>query len=508
MSSSSLIARTLALSLTLIAFSNQLAAFGRGFGGFHGGGGFEGGGFHGGGFGGGGFGGGGFGGGGFGGGGFHGGDFGGGGMGGFRPQNFGGEGGFHQEGFGGGMSGYRPQGFAGGGMGMGGYGGGFRPQGMAGNGMSDFHDYGGVRPGGIVGGLPANLGGFRPGQFNGFNPGEFAGDRGNLASAGLRSGEFGGGEYHGEASVPLDAHERGLVDSINRGDLNKFLGLPTDSGMLAARAAVDAHPAAADLAAHPAATELAAHPAAARFSPTYDHAQALAAQRWFDGHPAFTSGWIAHHAWAWHPYETNNEAWANAFWDAASWATVGSWLDEPDATPENYGYGNTVVYQGDNVVVNSQPPISAQQYYEQAQALAVADAHQQADSAAAQSNAAQGGTKEQWLPLGVFGLMRSDQDKPDMIFQLAVNKQGIIRGNYFSEVTDKTQPVYGSVDKKTQQVAWTVGDNKKIIVETGLYNLTKDEATALVHLDANHEQRYVLVRLKQNQAPAETQKKS
>jgi hypothetical protein len=488
------------LALALFVTSSQSAVFGRGFGGFHGGGGFSGGGFGGGGFQGGGFGGGGFGGG-FAGGGFHPEGFGGGGMGGFRS-----------EGYGGGMGGYHPQNFGGGmGMAMGGYGGGYRPPVMAGNGMGDFHAYGGVGPGGVVGGLPANLGGFRAGSFSGFNPGELATDHGGeLPTGSLRSDELGSGAYHGEASVPMDAHERGLVDSINSNGLKNFGSLPTDGGMPAARPAVDDHPAAADIAAHPAAADMAAHPAAAatRFSPTYDHAQALTAQRWFDGHEAFTPSWIANHAWAWHPYETNNEAWANAFWDAVSWAAVDGWLDNTDEPPQNYDYGDNVVYQNDNVVVNSQPVGTAQQYYQQAEAIAVADAHPQAtDSAAAtQAGAGQGSAKEQWLPLGVFGLMRPDQQKPDMIFQLALDKQGIIRGNYFSEVSDKTQPVYGSVDKKTQRAAWTVGDNKKVIVETGLYNLTKDETTALVHLGPDHEQRYVLVRLKQTQALAQNQK--
>jgi hypothetical protein len=400
---------------------------------------------------------------------------------------------YHPQGYGGAMGGYHPQNFGGGmGMGMGGYGGGYNPPVMAGNGMGEFHDYGGVAPGGVVGGLPANLGGFRAGNLSGFNPGELATAGSQLTTGSLRSDELGSGAYHGESSVPMNANERGLVDSINSSGLKNFGSLPTDGGMPAAKVAVDDHPAAADMAARPAAT-------AARFSPTYDHAQALTAQRWFDSHPAFTPAWIANHAWAWYPYASNNEAWSNAFWDAVSWAAVNGWLDNTNAPPENYDYGDNVVYQNDSVLVNSQPAGTPQQFYQQAEALAVADAHPQ-------TNTGQGDSKEQWLPLGVFGLMRSDAQKPDMIFQLAIDKQGIIRGNYFSEVTDKTQPVYGSVDKKTQRAAWTVGDNKKVIVETGLYNLTKDETTALVHLGPDQEQRYVLVRLKSSQSLAQNKK--
>jgi hypothetical protein len=468
------------VAIVIIAAAPAGMSFGRGFGGFHGGG------FGGGGFGGGGFHGGGFGGGGYGGGGFHGGGFGGG-MSGFHQQNFGGgfgggdfhAGGYGGGGYGGGMGGFHPDGMSGG-MGMGGYGGGFH----AGNGMSEFHDYGGVRPGGMVGGLPPSLGGFRAGGFDALpSGGELNRFTDNSAALGMHAG---------------------LSDAVNRGDLNQFLGLPTDGGMPLARTAEFDHPAAADIANHPIAADAAAHPyATGQFSPTHDHVQALAAQSWFNDHPAFTPGWVAHHRWGWTPNDEADEVyWASNYWNALDWATVGNWLNEPSAAPQNYDYGNNVVYQGDNVVVNSQPVGNPTQYYSQAEALAITDARQDA----AKDPAYTDGKKIQWLPIGVFALMKSDKDKPEMVFQLALDKQGIIRGNYFSEVEDKTQPVYGSVDKKTQLAAWHVGDNKKVIVETGLYNLTKDEASALVHMGPDHEERYVLVRLKSNESQAKGQK--
>jgi hypothetical protein len=473
---------TLVLALILIVAAMPRTACCRGFGGFHGGG---------------------LGGGGMAAGGFHpegmGGGFGGGGMGAMRP------GGFESGAMG--MGSARPANFGGGGLGMSG---GYHPQMMAGNGMGAFRDYGGGMPAGMgagmgggigAGGVAPSAGGFRPAQFGGFASSEIADVRatplptGELRSGTVGSGELGGGTYHGEASVPMDAHEQGLVDSINKNGLAHF-GLPTDGGMPVAKTAADDHPAAAAVAAHPAAAQ--------RLSPTLDHAQARAAQSWFDDHQAFTPAWAANHAWAWHPYETNNEAWANAFLDAASWAAVAGWLDPTSAPPQAYDYGDNVVYQDNNVFVNSQAAGTAQQFYEQAQAL-VATGSQAANSAPAQS-AGQGSATQKWMPLGVFGLMPADSKTPDMIFQLALDKQGIIRGNYYSETSGKTQPVYGSVDKKTQRAAWTVGDNKKVIIETGLYNFTQDESTALVHLDPDHEKRYVLVRLQQNQSVAQNKK--
>ena len=62
-----------------------------------------------------------------------------------------------------------------------------------------------------------------------------------------------------------------------------------------------------------------------------------------------------------------------------------------------------------------------------------------------------------WQPLGVFAMVGEGETKSTNIFQLAVNKDGVIRGNYYNALTDTTEPVYGSVDKKTQRAAWTVG---------------------------------------------------
>jgi hypothetical protein len=93
-------------------------------------------------------------------------------------------------------------------------------------------------------------------------------------------------------------------------------------------------------------------------------------------------------------------------------------------------------------------------------------------------------------------LTKPDQTSSDVTIQLAVNKQGIIRGNSTDNKTDKTQVIQGALDKKTQRVAFTVGDNKTEVVEVGLYNLTKDEAPALIHFGTDRTEQWLLVRLK------------
>ena len=111
------------------------------------------------------------------------------------------------------------------------------------------------------------------------------------------------------------------------------------------------------------------------------------------------------------------------------------------------------------------------------------------------------------MPLGVFAMTHDKQTNADLILQLAVNKAGIIRGNYTATLTNDTKPVQGSVDKKTQRAAWTIGDNKENVLETGIYNLTKDEVPVLVHFGKDKTQQWLLVRVKQDESQGKPQSK-
>ncbi len=165
-------------------------------------------------------------------------------------------------------------------------------------------------------------------------------------------------------------------------------------------------------------------------------------------------------------------------------------MDYDPPAPVYYDYGNNITYENDNVYVNGQDAGTTQQYYQQASELA--------QSGATADAPADG----QWLPLGVFALTRTGESHSIVTIQLAVNKQGVIRGNYTDTKTGKTMVIQGSVDKQTQQVAFTVGDNKSNLIETGLYNLTKDEAPALIHVGDKKTEQWLLVRLEQDQDAA------
>jgi hypothetical protein len=150
----------------------------------------------------------------------------------------------------------------------------------------------------------------------------------------------------------------------------------------------------------------------------------------------------------------------------------------------SYDYGSNVTYENNNVYVNGNNAGTSQQYYDSAENLA------------SSGSTADASPDDNWLPLGVFAFAKPGQTTSNVSIQLAVNKQGIIRGNYTDNQTDKTQVIQGAVDKQTQRVAFTIGDNSTEVLEAGLYNLTKDEAPVLVHDGADRTEQMLLVRLK------------
>ena len=81
--------------------------------------------------------------------------------------------------------------------------------------------------------------------------------------------------------------------------------------------------------------------------------------------------------------------------------------------------------------------------------------------------------------------------------QLALNKEGVIGGTYFNEETDSSHPIEGSVDKDTQRAAWRFvdGTNPDLVMETGIYNLTEDTASVILHFGPDNVQQGMLVRL-------------
>jgi hypothetical protein len=57
--------------------------------------------------------------------------------------------------------------------------------------------------------------------------------------------------------------------------------------------------------------------------------------------------------------------------------------------------------------------------------------------------------------------------------------------------------VQGTIDQESQRAAWGIADKGWPIMETGLYNLTKDDASALLHFADGQTQQWLMVRLEE-----------
>ena len=197
----------------------------------------------------------------------------------------------------------------------------------------------------------------------------------------------------------------------------------------------------------------------------------------------FHGSWYARYPGAWYPAK-----WAGvAAWSAIAWGmpSPGVGGGYPVETATSYDYGSSVVYQDDAVYVDGEQVATAAEYADQATAIAE------------EGRKAEASKDEEWQALGVFAMVMGEETTSNNIFQLAVNKAGVIRGNYYNALTDSTEPVYGNVDKKTQRAAWTVGEKKYPIYEAGIVNLTEESTTMLVHYSKEKSQQFTLFQIDQ-----------
>lgn len=199
----------------------------------------------------------------------------------------------------------------------------------------------------------------------------------------------------------------------------------------------------------------------------------------FDHYDAFTPAWLATHPKAWSP-----TTWTSGLsaWDFATWPAVITWCNIT-GQPAFFDYGNTIVVANGRVFVNGTDIGTAEDYG--AGALAIAK----------QGRTAQVGKDDAWMPLGIFALVQGDSQSGNQAFELAVDKQGVIRGNFFEPVVNTVAPVFGQVEVKSQRAAWSVGDSEQVVFETGIYNLTKPQTPVLVHMGTEKTQQWLLVRL-------------
>lgn len=162
---------------------------------------------------------------------------------------------------------------------------------------------------------------------------------------------------------------------------------------------------------------------------------------------------------------------------------VGGWASEP----AYYDYGGNCYYEGDTVYYEGEPVATADEYAEQAQTIAANVPDVDPDAV-------------EWLPLGVFALTQDGEasgPEPTIFLQLAISKEGIIAGSIQNTATGKDAEVEGTIDRDSQRAAWGRTDQDWPIMETGIANLTRDEAPALLHFEDGQTQQWLLVRLEE-----------
>ena len=150
-----------------------------------------------------------------------------------------------------------------------------------------------------------------------------------------------------------------------------------------------------------------------------------------------------------------------------------------------YDYGENIYYQEGAVYSDGQQVATEEQYAAAAEEIA---------TAAPQTK------NPDWMTLGVFAVTQDGQASgptPTMFLQLNVSKEGIIAGTFRNTSTNTTQTIEGAVDKQSQRAAWVISGKTRPLMETGIFNLTKDASPALLHFENGQTQQWLLVRLEE-----------
>lgn len=206
---------------------------------------------------------------------------------------------------------------------------------------------------------------------------------------------------------------------------------------------------------------------------------------WWYSHPHSWCGWHYGYGFTYRPW--------NYWWTVPTYAACVNWFtwsapQQVWAQPVyyDYGQGGNVVYNDNSVYINGEKVATTTEFAQSAADLATVAPPENEEVA----------KKSEWMALGTFTVSSGEKDvEPNRIIQLAVNKEGIVSGTLYNTETDLTQSVQGKVDKDTQRVAIRVGDSEDLVAETGLYNLTQEQAPVLVHFGAEKVENWLFVRL-------------
>ncbi len=156
---------------------------------------------------------------------------------------------------------------------------------------------------------------------------------------------------------------------------------------------------------------------------------------------AFTSDWYAKHPQAWRPAKSPAD-----WWKTADVATITAWLGQPVTAAGTAADNAGAVATAGGADVGADGLRSV---------LVLPAGHQNAV----------GPADSDWLPLGVFAVVppgTQDTAQAHNYQQLAVDRQGAIKGNFYDTLSGTIQPITGTVDRTTLnslKASWAVGTN-------------------------------------------------
>ncbi len=188
---------------------------------------------------------------------------------------------------------------------------------------------------------------------------------------------------------------------------------------------------------------------------------------------------------------------AGGVWSTPGWTDINNWLGQHWET-SNCMYGIDLIYKNNMYYLDGRPYANADAYYKSAANIAQIGEQANIPSEPPATSKQSDSTTASWLPLGVFEAIPSAAKTSNMMFQLVVNKAGIIRGNYFDTADNNVQLIEGSIGMDMGRAAWIVADKKNIVFDCMIYNLSKAETTVLVHSGNDKNEQWTFVRLTQD----------
>ncbi len=153
---------------------------------------------------------------------------------------------------------------------------------------------------------------------------------------------------------------------------------------------------------------------------------------------AFTADWYAKHPEAWRPKQSPAD-----WWKTADVAAITAWLGKPITAAGTAADKGGAVANAGGVDARADGLQSV---------LVLPAGHQNAVDPA----------DPDWLPLGVFAVVppgTQDTAQAHNYQQLAVDRQGTIKGNFYDTISGTVQPITGTVDRTALTASWTVGAN-------------------------------------------------